>query len=102
MLQVGLYSGIYHYLKAVKAAGTDEAKAVSAKMRELPINDFYNKNVVLRKDGRVLHDMYLVQVKSPQESKYAFDDYKVLSKVAGKDAYRPESEGGCPLVAAGK
>lgn len=102
MLQAGLYSGIYHYLKAVKAAGTDEAKAVSAKMRELPINDFYNKNVVLRKDGRVLHDMYLVQVKSPQESKYTFDDYKVLSKVAGKDAYRPESEGGCPLVTAGK
>lgn len=102
MLQVGLYSGIYHYLKAVKAAGTDEAKAVSAKMRELPVNDFYNKNVVLRKDGRVLHDMYLVQVKSPKESKFAFDDYKVLSKIAGKDAYRPESEGGCSLVATGK
>jgi branched-chain amino acid transport system substrate-binding protein len=99
MLQAGLYSGVLHYLQAVKAAGTDEAKAVSKKMRELPVNDFYNKNVELREDGRVLHDMYLVQVKSPQESKYKFDDYKVLSKLPGKDAYRPMSEGGCPFVA---
>jgi branched-chain amino acid transport system substrate-binding protein len=98
MLQTGLYSGVMHYLKAVQAAGTDEAKAVSKKMRELPVNDFYNKNVQLRDDGRVLHDMYLVQVKSPQESKYKFDDYKVLSKLAGKDAFRPASEGGCPLI----
>lgn len=98
MLQTGLYSGVLQYLKAVKAAGTDDAKAVSAKMRELPVNDFYNKNVIIRKDGRVLHDMYLVQVKSPQESKGQFDDYKILSKLAGKDAYRPENEGGCPFV----
>lgn len=98
MLQAGLYSSIMHYLKAVKAAGTDEAKAVSLKMRELPVNDFYNKDVALRKDGRVLHNMYLVQVKSPKESKYQFDDYKVLSMLAGKDAYRPESDGGCPLI----
>lgn len=99
MLQAGLYSSIMHYLKAVKAAGTDEAKAVSLKMRELPVNDFYNKDIALRKDGRVLHNMYLVQVKSPKESKYQFDDYKVLSMLAGKDAYRPESDGGCPLIA---
>jgi branched-chain amino acid transport system substrate-binding protein len=99
MLQAGLYSGVLHYLQAVRAAGTDEAKAVSKKMRELPVNDFYNKNIQLREDGRVLHDMYLVQVKSPQESKYKFDDYQVLSKLPGKDAYRPMSEGGCPFVA---
>lgn len=99
MLNAGLYSSILHYLKAVGAAGTDEAKAVSLKMRDLPINDFYNKNIRLRIDGRVLHDMYLVQVKSPQESKYEFDYYKVLSVLPGKDAYRPESEGGCSLVA---
>jgi branched-chain amino acid transport system substrate-binding protein len=98
MLQVGLYSGIYHYLKAVKEAGTDEAKAVSMKMRELPVNDFYNKDVKLRMDGRVMHNMYLMQVKSPQESKYQFDDYKLLSTVPGKDAWRSESEGNCPLV----
>jgi branched-chain amino acid transport system substrate-binding protein len=96
MLQAGLYSSIYHYLKAVQAAGTDDAKAVSLKMRELPINDFYNKNVVLRRDGRAMHDMYLAQVKAPSESKYPFDDYKILSKVPGESAWRPESEGNCP------
>jgi branched-chain amino acid transport system substrate-binding protein len=96
MLQAGLYSSIYHYLRAVEAAGTDEAKAVSLKMRELPVNDFYNKNVALRRDGRAMHDMYLAQVKSPAESKYPFDDYKILSKVPGESAWRPESEGNCP------
>lgn len=99
MLQVGLYSGILHYLKSMEAAGTRNAKVVSKKMRELPVNDFHNKQVKLREDGRVLHDMYLVQVKSPSESKYRFDNYKVLSKLAGADAYRPMSEGGCPFVA---
>jgi branched-chain amino acid transport system substrate-binding protein len=98
MLQAGLYSSILHYLNAVQAAGTDDAKAVSLKMRELPINDFYNKNVVLRRDGRVLHDMYLAQVKTPKESTHQFDDYKILSVLPGKDAYRPEKEGGCPFV----
>lgn len=95
-------SGVYEDItgvKAVEAAGTDEAKAVSLKMRELPINDFYNKNVRLRRDGRLLHGMYLVQVKSPQESKYRFDDYKVLSVLPGKEAYWPENEGGRLLVA---
>lgn len=100
MMQAGLYAGVYHYLKAVQAAGTDEAKAVSKKMREIPVNDFYNKNVQLRDDGRVLHDMYLVEVKSPKDSKYRFDYYKVLSKMAGKDAYRPMADGGCPFVTA--
>ena len=71
-------------------------------MREFPVNDFYNKDVTIRKDGRVLHDMYLFQVKSPQDSKYQFDDYKMLSRLSGKDAFRPESEGACPLVGAAK
>lgn len=95
MLQAGLYSSVYHYLKAVQAAGTDEAKAVSLKMRELPINDFYNKDVLLRRDGRAMHTMYLAQVKSPAESKYQFDDYKILSTIPGASAWRPESEGNC-------
>ncbi len=64
MLQAGLYAGILHYLKAIEAVGTDEAVAVSKKMRELPVNDFY-KNVRLRADGRVLHVNYLMQVKTP-------------------------------------
>lgn len=98
MLQAGLYSGIHHYLTAIKAAGTDEAKAVSMKMRELPINDFYNKNVVLRRDGRAMHDMYLAQVKSPEESKHPFDNYKILSTIKGDSAWRAEGEGGCPAM----
>ena len=63
-------------------------RRVSLKMRELPINDFYNKNVVLRQDGRAMHTMYLVQVKSPAVSKYPFDDYKILSTVPGEKAWR--------------
>lgn len=99
MLQAALYSGVLHYLRSIQAAGTDEAKAVSKKMRELPVSDFYNQNVRLRADGRVLHDMYLVQVKTPAESKYKFDHYTVLSKVPGDQSYRPMEEGGCPFVA---
>lgn len=98
MLNAGLYAGVLHYLKAVQAAGTDEAMAVSNKMRELPVSDFYDKEVELRADGRVMHTNYLMQVKSPAESKHKFDYYKVLSTIPGKDAYRPLAEGGCPPV----
>lgn len=100
MTQAGAYSAVYHYLQAVKAAGTDEAGAVSKKMRELRVNDFYNKDVEVRLDGRVMHNMYLVQVKNPQESKGRFDYYKVLSTLPGQSAFRPMSEGGCRLVSA--
>ena len=99
MLQAGLYAATLHYLKAVQAAGTDEAKAVAAKMRELRVNDFYNKNVEVRADGRVMHRMYLMEVKAPAESKYKFDYYKLLAEIAPQDAFRPIAEGGCPLVA---
>lgn len=99
MLQAGLYAATLHYLKAVEAAGTDEAKAVAAKMRELRVNDFYNKDVEVRADGRVMHKMYLVEVKSPAESKYKFDYYKLIAEIAPQDAFRPISEGGCPLIA---
>ena len=63
-----VYSATRHYLRAIEAAGTDEAKAVMAKMREMPINDFFAKNGKLREDGRMVHDMYLVEVKTPSES----------------------------------
>ena len=101
MLQAGLYAGVTHYLKAIQAAGTDEPKAVAKKMRETPVNDFYNKNVEIRPDGRVLHKMFLMQVKSKEDSKYAYDYYKLIGELAGKDAFRPASEGGCPLIAQG-
>lgn len=98
MLQAGLYAAVLHYLKAVEAAGTDEAKAVAKKMQELRVNDFYNKNVEVRQDGRVMHRMYLMEVKPPAESKYKFDYYKLVSETAPNDAFRPLAEGGCPLV----
>jgi branched-chain amino acid transport system substrate-binding protein len=98
MIQAGVYSAVTHYLKAVDAAGTDEAKAVIARMKTMPINDFFAKNGYIREDGRMVHDMYLVQVKSPAESKGEWDLYKVLATVRGDDAYRSLAAGGCPLV----
>ena len=98
MAQVGVYSAIRHYLRAIEAAGTDEAKAVMAKMREIPVNDFYAKNGRVRADGRLVHDLYFVQVKTPAESSGPWDYYKVLSTIPGEKAFRPLNEGGCPLV----
>jgi len=98
MLTAGVYSATLHYLKAVQAAGTDDAKTVMAKMREMPINDVMTKNGKLREDGRVIRDMYLFQVKSPQESKSKDDIYKLIATVPGDEAFRPLDKGGCPLV----
>ena len=99
MPQAAVYSAINHYLGAIAAAGTDEAKAVMAKMRERPVNDFYVKNGKLREDGRLVHDMYLAQVKTPAESKGPWDYYKILATIPGDQAFRSLAEGGCPLVA---
>jgi branched-chain amino acid transport system substrate-binding protein len=98
MAQAAVYSAIRHYLRAIDAAGTDEAKAVMTKMRELPVNDFYAKNGRVREDGRMVHDMYFVQVKTPEESTGPWDYYKILSTIPSDQAFRPLNEGGCPLV----
>jgi branched-chain amino acid transport system substrate-binding protein len=98
MAQASVYSAIRHYLKAIAAAGTDEAKAVMAKMRELPIDDFYARNGRLREDGRLVHDMYFAEVKKPSESKEPWDDYKILGVIPGASAFRSLEDGGCPLV----
>jgi branched-chain amino acid transport system substrate-binding protein len=98
MAQAGCYSGALHYLKAVQAAGTDEAKAVAKKMREIPVNDFFAKNGKVREDGRMVHDMYLVQVKKPEESKYPWDYYNVLQVIPGEVAYQPISDTECPYL----
>jgi branched-chain amino acid transport system substrate-binding protein len=98
MVQASVYSAIRHYLDAIAAAGTDEAKAVMAKMREMPVNDFYAKNGRLREDGRLVHDMYFAQVKKPSESTRPWDYYTVLGVIPGDQAFRPLAEGGCPLV----
>jgi len=98
MIQAGTYGAALHYLKAVKAAGTDEAKAVMAKMKELPINDFMTRNGRIREDGRVIRDMYLMQAKRPEESKGEWDLAKIVATIPGDQAFRPLHEGGCPLV----
>ena len=98
MIQAGTYGATMHYLKAVKAAGTDEAKAVMAKMKDTPINDFMTRNGRIREDGRVIRDMYLMQVKTPEESKGEWDMAKIIATIPGEQAFRPLSEGGCPLV----
>jgi branched-chain amino acid transport system substrate-binding protein len=98
-IQAGTYGAVLHYLKAVQAAGTDEAKAVLAEMRKIPINDFMTKNGTVRPDGRVIRDMYLMQAKTPEESKGGWDLVKMIATVPGSEAFRPLNEGDCPLVA---
>ena len=100
-IQAGTYGAVLHYLKAVKAAGTDDAKAVMAKMREIPINDFMTKNGKVREDGRVVRDMYLMQAKTLEESKGEWDLVKMVATVPGNEAFRPLAEGGCPYIKTG-
>ncbi len=101
MVHAGIYSSTMQYLKAVEAAGTDEAQAVRKQMMATPINDMFAKNGRIREDGRMVHDMYLAQVKTPAESKSDWDLYKILRTIPADEAYRPLSESKCPLVTGG-
>ena len=98
MVQAGVYSSVRHYLKAVAAAKTDDSKAVAQKMRELPIDDPVMRNASIRPDGRVIHDMYLFQVKAPNESKGPWDYYKTVSTIPANVAFKPLAQSSCPLV----
>ncbi|MBR0823408.1 MULTISPECIES: ABC transporter substrate-binding protein [Bradyrhizobium] len=98
MNQAATYSATLHYLKAVQAAGTKDTKTVMAKMRELPVKDAFTDNGILREDGRMVHSMFLFQVKKPEESKGPWDYYKLLAEVPADQAFRPLKDGGCPLV----
>ena len=98
MNQAATYSATLHYLKAVQAAGSRDTKPVMAKMREMPVRDAFTDNGFLREDGRMVHSMFLLEVKKPEESKYPWDYYKVLAEVPGDQAFRPLKDGGCPLV----
>ncbi|MBP6405110.1 MAG: ABC transporter substrate-binding protein [Ramlibacter sp.] len=98
MAHAGDYSSTLHYLKAVQAARTDDPDAVSAKMRELPINDMFAKNGKIRVDGRMMHDMYLWEVKKPSESKYAWDYLKPVKTIPAEQAFMPLSQSTCYLV----
>lgn len=97
MLQAGDYSATMQFLNAVKATGTDNADKVMAQLKATPINDMFAKNGVIRPDGRMVHDMYLMQVKSPKESTGAWDYYKVVATIPGEQAYTKKAETKCAL-----
>lgn len=99
MYTASVYSALMHYFKAVQATGSDEAKTVIAKMRELPVNDFFARNGKLRADGRLVHDMYLAEVKKPSEVERNGDYFKILQVIPGDQAFRPLEEGNCPYLA---
>jgi len=98
MTQAGTYSAVTHYLKAIQAAGTDETAAVMKQMKAMPINDFFAKNGYIRADGRMVHDMYLFEVKTPSESKYPWDYYKLRATIPGTQAFITPEKSQCPLM----
>ncbi len=98
MVQAGQYSSVSHYLKAVKALGSDDTAKVMAQMKKTPVNDFFAKNGTIRADGRMVHDMYLLQVKKPGESTTPWDYYNVRATIPAAEAFQPLSASTCPLV----
>ena len=98
MVQAGVYSSTLHYLRTVATAKTDDWKVVAKKMRELPIKDPVMRNASIRDDGRVIHDMYLFEVKKPAESKAPWDYYKTVSTIPAQIAFKPLESSSCPLV----
>lgn len=97
-IQAGVYSSVRHYLKAVAAAKSDEARTVIAKMREVPIEDEVVRNAKLREDGRMVHDFYVFQVKKPAESKGEWDLYDLVATIPGDQAFRPLAQSACPAI----
>ncbi len=98
MVQAGQYSSVSHYLKAVKALGSDDTAKVMAQMKKTPVNDFFAKNGTIRADGRMVHDMYLLQVKKPAESTTPWDYYNVRATIPAAEAFQPLAASTCPLV----
>ena len=98
MVHAGIYSSTIQYLNAVKATGSDEAQAVRKQMIATPINDMFATNGRIREDGRMVHDMYLAQVKTPAESTNEWDLYNIVRTIPAEEAFRPLSESQCPLV----
>ncbi|MCK8784864.1 ABC transporter substrate-binding protein [Roseomonas sp. NAR14] len=101
MMQASMWGAVTHYLKAVRDAGTDAAEPVMARMRATPIEDFMTTNGRIREDGRVIRDMYLMRAKRPQDSRGEWDLLEVVRTIPGDQAFRPLSEGDCPLVRRG-
>jgi branched-chain amino acid transport system substrate-binding protein len=97
-VNAGIYSSVTNYLKSIQLAGTDDTKSVMSALKKTPINDFYARHGRIREDGRMVFDMYLVQVKKPAESKYPWDYYTVRSVVPAEQAFQPLARSTCPLV----
>jgi branched-chain amino acid transport system substrate-binding protein len=97
MWQAGVYSSVVHYLRAVEKAGADEPLKVAEQMRAAPVEDFFSRNGRLRADGLMVHDLVLVQVKKPEESRYPWDYYQVLTHISGEQAFGPPDPS-CPLA----
>jgi branched-chain amino acid transport system substrate-binding protein len=98
MIHTGTYSAVTQYLKAIDKAGSDNSDAVSRALHELPVNDIFAQNGTVAKNGRMIHDMYLMQVKKPGESAVPWDYYTVLATIPGKEAYIDPAKSGCDLV----
>jgi branched-chain amino acid transport system substrate-binding protein len=100
-IQAANYSSTLHYLRAVRDAGTTDPDKVMARMKATPVSDFFARNGRIRADGRMVHDMYLMQVKSPGDSKYPWDYYRKLATIPGDEAFLPIEKSSCPLVRKG-
>jgi len=98
MVQAGVYSAVTHYLNAIQETGSDQAKAVVDQMKATPVNDFFAKDGKIRDDGRMVHDMYLARVKTPDESGGPWDYYEILRTIPGDQAFLPLEESACSLV----
>jgi branched-chain amino acid transport system substrate-binding protein len=98
MTHAGTYSAVLQYLKAIDAAGTDATEPVAAKLHELPVDDVFAQGGTVGPNGRMFHDMYLMEVKTPAESTQAWDYFKVLATIPGEEAFLDPAESGCPLV----
>ena len=98
MSQAGVYSSTSHYLQAVQAAGTTDTSAVMRKMRELPVEDFFSHGGHSREDGRIIHDMYIVKVKTPADSHSPWDLYNVVAKIPGDAAFQSLAQCTCKMV----
>ena len=98
MVQAGVYSSTLTYLKAVQAAGTDNADAVMVQLKKMKINDMFAKNGYIRADGRMVHDMYLMEVKKPADSKYPWDYYNIKAVIPAEQAFQPLALSRCPMI----
>ena len=97
--QTGVNSSLRHYFKAVAATNSVDPETVIAQMRKVPVDDFFAHGGKVREDGRMVHDIYLMRIKKPEESKQKWDLYEYLATIAGDDAFHPIAEGGCPYLA---